>query len=150
MDSSPILGGFVSLNDIRGKLENGSPDDFARLFRYHYESILRGWISELPEEQRGNTDIILGIIQTKHEFLVRVATNLNVKWRPKKLAQEAIDELIGCDAKEFELTNYFKRKETGGFMELSAPDKQKYMMKWFKNTHWIELHKSVSKDLSDK
>ena len=30
-----------------------------------------------------------------------------------------INKLIGCDAKEFELTNYFRKKETGGFMELS-------------------------------
>ena len=65
-------------------------------------------------------------------------------------AQKAINKLIGCDAKELELTNYFKKKETSDFMSLSAPEKQKYMMKWFNNTHWIELYKSVSADLATK
>lgn len=76
---------------------------------------------------------------------------LECDWIDKsREAQKAINELIGCDAKEFELTNYFRKKETGGFMELSPPEKQKYMMKWFNNTHWIELYKTVSADLSEK
>ena len=76
---------------------------------------------------------------------------LECDWIDKsREAQRAIDELIGCDGKEFELTNFFKQSEINQFMELSPPEKQKYAMKWFNNTHWIELSKNVGKDLSDK
>ena len=76
-------------------------------------------------------------------------SSLECDWIDKtREAQKAIDILIGADAKEFELTNFFKKKETGDFMTLSPPEKQKYMMKWFNNTHWIDLAKAVGIDLS--
>lgn len=76
---------------------------------------------------------------------------LECDWIDKsREAQKAIDELIGCDGKEFELTNFFKQSEINQFMELGAPEKQKHMMKWFNNTHWITLSKNVGKDLTNK
>lgn len=91
----------------------------------------------------------LFVIKRGHDY--KNHSMLECDWVDKKRdAQKAIDELIGCDGKEFELTNFFKKKETGDFMTLSPPEKQKYVMKRFNNTHWIELYKSVSDDLTKK
>lgn len=76
---------------------------------------------------------------------------LELDWLDKKKeAQEAINELIGCNGKEFELTNFFNQSDINQFMELRSQDKKEYLMTWLKNTHWLTLSDAVTKDLKEK
>ena len=76
---------------------------------------------------------------------------LECDWVDKKAeAQKAIDELIGCNGKEFELINYFKQSDINKFMLLPANEKKDHLMKWLDNTHWNKLHKAVDIDLKEK
>jgi DNA repair exonuclease SbcCD ATPase subunit len=56
-------------------------------------------------------------------------------------AQKFIDDLLGIDKKDLELTIFFKQSEINKFMELSSSDTKKLLMKWQKNSHWEEKEK---------
>lgn len=76
---------------------------------------------------------------------------LECDWVDKKSeAQEEINEILGSDKKELDLTNFFKQSDINQFMELSSSDKKSYLMKWLDNDHWPKLAKIVSQDLKEK
>lgn len=67
----------------------------------------------------------------------------------KREAQEVIDELIGYNKSELDLTCFFKQMDINQFMELKPADKKHYLMTWLKRTHWPKLERAVLDDLAD-
>lgn len=62
-------------------------------------------------------------------------------------AQSYINQLLGFNEREFELTCFFKQQEINQLMEMSPRDKQKHLMQWLKNDHWMKLERVVLDDL---
>ena len=74
---------------------------------------------------------------------------LQVGWGDKsRESQQVINELLGIDQKDFDLTFFFKQAEISQFMNYGSADKKKLVMKWQKNDHWPEKEKSVKEDIS--
>lgn len=75
---------------------------------------------------------------------------LECGWVEKKReAQEAINDLIGSDEHDFELTSFFDQEDINGFMNLKPAKMKEFMMRWLQNLHWTELSKMVSEDLKE-
>lgn len=62
-------------------------------------------------------------------------------------AQERINSLLGFTPKEFKLTSFFKQQDINQFMDFSPREKQKHLMKWLNNFHWVNLERAVLDDI---
>lgn len=63
-------------------------------------------------------------------------------------AQKYINELLGFDSNDFDLTCFFKQQDINQFMEMKPREKQKHLMQWLNNNHWLTLEREVLDDLS--
>jgi DNA repair exonuclease SbcCD ATPase subunit len=71
-----------------------------------------------------------------------------VGWGDKKReSQQTINDLLGIDEKDFDMTFFFKQAEINKFMALGSAEQKKMMMKWQKNDHWQEKEKAVNEDI---
>ena len=67
----------------------------------------------------------------------------------KTEAQSVLDELIGYNKDEFELTCFFNQMDINQFMDLKPAQKKQYLMTWLKNTHWSLWEKLVNEDVKE-
>jgi len=65
----------------------------------------------------------------------------------KREGQQIINDLLGIDEKDFDLTFFFQQADINGFMSLGSAEQKKMMMKWQKNDHWQEKEKAVNEDI---
>jgi len=65
----------------------------------------------------------------------------------KRDVQKQIDDLIGYDKDELDLTCFFKQMDINQFMELGSAKMKSHMMKWIKNLHWNKLEEAVNEDV---
>lgn len=72
---------------------------------------------------------------------------LELDWMEKsRESQEAINSLFGINAKDLDLTNYFKQADIHGFMEKTHAGKTEFLMRWLENNHWKIKEEKVKKD----
>lgn len=64
-------------------------------------------------------------------------------------AQKYINELLGFNSTDFDLTCFFKQQDINQFMEMKPREKQKHLMQWLNNQHWLVLERKVLDDLSE-
>lgn len=64
-------------------------------------------------------------------------------------AQKRINELIGHESgTDFTLTRFFLQQDINQFMETQPRQKQKYLMQWLNNNHWLKLERAALDDLN--
>jgi DNA repair exonuclease SbcCD ATPase subunit len=67
----------------------------------------------------------------------------------KREGQQIINDLLGVDDKDFDMTFFFKQSEINGFMTLGSAEQKKMMMKWQKNEHWQDKERAVLSDIKE-
>jgi DNA repair exonuclease SbcCD ATPase subunit len=100
-------------------------------------------------------EIVLVLVSDDNEeFTIRRGCDVNGKsvlevgWGDKKReGQELINDILGIDDKDFDLTFFFKQSEISQFMNLGSAEKKKMVMKWQKNDHWIDKEKAAIEDV---
>ena len=54
----------------------------------------------------------------------------------KATTQTAINDLLGLDAREFDLTAFFPQNEIGQFFEVDAAERKRILLRWMQVTDW--------------
>lgn len=97
----------------------------------------------LVDEQGKKISVKRGIGKKKGDSILEVLGS-----DKKRESQAIIDEILGFDKEEFDLTLFFKQMDINKFMELKPTELKKHLMQWLQKTHWVKLERAVLDDLN--